>query len=152
MHPELKHRNHERVTAVSSLCVLGEVVRPVQTVPITAPINIIALCRILTFALCALDFLRNQTTNFFLTSSQHFHLLSTTDRPRLRTSAATAWANWMLPRLLRSGCAALRNCGEKVAGRANGGDTTPGKGLSGLAFAALRARITGFILFENERF
>ena len=54
--------------------------------------------------------------------------------------------------MLRSGCAALRNCGEKVAGRANGGDTTPGKSLSGLAFAALRARITGFILFENERF
>jgi hypothetical protein len=57
----------------------------------------------------------------------------------------------MLPRLLRSGCAALRNCGGKVAGRANGGDTTLEKGLSGLAFAALRARITGFILFENER-
>lgn len=27
--------------------------------------------------------------------------------------------------MLRSGCAALRNCGGKVAGRANGGDTTP---------------------------
>lgn len=54
--------------------------------------------------------------------------------------------------MLRSGCAALRNCGGKVAGRANGGDTTLGKGLSGLAFAVLRTRITGFILFENERF
>lgn len=34
--------------------------------------------------------------------------------------------------MLRSGYAALRNCGEKVAGKANGWDTTPGKGLSGL--------------------
>ena len=41
----------------------------------------------------------------------------------------------MLPRLLRSGCAALRNCGGKVAGRANGGDTTLGKGLSGFLSA-----------------
>lgn len=41
-----------------------------------------------------------------------------TDRPRLRTSAATAWANWMLPRLLRSACGALRNCGGKVADKA----------------------------------
>ena len=58
-----------------------------------------------------------------------------TDRPRLRTSAATAWANWMLPRLLRSGCAALRNCGGKVAGKATGGDTTLVKGLSGFLSA-----------------
>lgn len=29
--------------------------------------------------------------------------------------------------MLRSGCAALRNCGGKVAGRANGWDTTTGK-------------------------
>ncbi len=54
--------------------------------------------------------------------------------------------------MLRSGCAALRNCGGIAAAMAYGGDTTLGKGLSGLAFAALRARITGFILFENERF
>lgn len=77
-----------------------------------------------------------------------------TDRPRLRTSAATAWANWMLPRLLRSGYAALRNCGEKVAGKENGWDTTPGKGLSGLfsvRAAALRTphRITGVLLCVN---
>lgn len=77
-----------------------------------------------------------------------------TDRPRLRTSAATAWAWWMLPRLLRSGCAALRNCGGKVAGRANGGDTTLEKGLSGLfsvRAAALRTphRITGVLLCAN---
>ena len=54
--------------------------------------------------------------------------------------------------MLRSGCAALRNCGGKVAGRANGGDTTPEKGLSGLAFAVLRTRITGFVLCENWKY
>lgn len=53
----------------------------------------------------------------------------------------------MLPRLLRSGCAALRNCGGKVAGRESGWDTTTGNGLSGLGFAALRARITFIQLY-----
>lgn len=69
------------------------------------------------------------------------------DRPRLRTSAATAWANWMLPRLLRSGFAALRNCGGIAAAMAYGGDTTPGNGLSGLVSDALRARITVIQLY-----
>ena len=55
----------------------------------------------------------------------------------------------MLPRLLRSGCAALRNCGGKVAGRANGWDTTPGKGLSGLFSDGLRPRITVIQLYAN---
>lgn len=77
-----------------------------------------------------------------------------TDRPRLRTSAATAWANRVLPRLLRSGCAALRNCGGKVSDKETGWDTTPGKGLSGLfsvRAAALRTphRITGVLLCVN---
>lgn len=51
--------------------------------------------------------------------------------------------------MLRSGCAALRNCGGKVAGRANGGDTTPGKGLSGLFSDGLRPRITVIQLYAN---
>lgn len=56
--------------------------------------------------------------------------------------------------MLRSGYAALRNCGGKVAGRANGGDTTTEKGLSGLfsvRAAALRTphRITGILLCAN---
>lgn len=56
--------------------------------------------------------------------------------------------------MLRSGCAALRNCGGQVAGRANGGDTTTEKGLSGLfsvRAAALRTphRITGVLLCAN---
>mgnify|MGYP004670405297 FL=1 len=53
--------------------------------------------------------------------------------------------------MLRSGCAALRNCGGKVADKANGWDATPGKGLSGLfsvRAAALRTphRITGIFI------
>lgn len=49
--------------------------------------------------------------------------------------------------MLRSGCAALRNCGGKAAGKATGGDTAPGKGRYGLGFAALRARITVIQLY-----
>lgn len=49
--------------------------------------------------------------------------------------------------MLRSGYAALRNCGGKVSSSENGGDTTTGNGLSGLGFAALRARITVIQLY-----
>ena len=49
--------------------------------------------------------------------------------------------------MLRSGYAALRNCGGIAAGKANGGDTTTENGLSGLGFAALRARITVIQLY-----
>lgn len=150
MHPQFKHRNHERVTSISTFRVLGEAVRPVQSVTIPGPVEIIVLCRALALAFDFLNFLRNQTADFFLTVCQIFTpFLRDTDRPRLRTSAATAWANWMLPRLLRSGCAALRNCGGKVAGRANGGDTTPGKGLSGHFSDGLRPRITVIQLYAN---
>lgn len=56
----------------------------------------------------------------------------------------------MLPRLLRSGYAALRNCGGEAAGKANGGDTTTANGLPGLGSAALRARITVIQLYANN--
>ena len=149
MNAELKHRNYERVTPVNPLGVLGKAVCLVQSVTIPSPIEIIVLCRVFALAFGLLEFLRNQTTDDFLTLCQRFHPLSTTDRPRLRTSAATAWAWWMLPRLLRSGYAALRNCGGKVAGRANGWDTTPEKGLSGLFSVGLRPRITVIQLYAN---
>ena len=147
VHTEFEHWNKKRVTAVCSLSVLGKAVRLVQSVTIPAPVDIIVLLRVFALAFGLLDFPRNQPTDDFLTLCQRFHPLSTTDRPRLRTSAATAWAWWMLPRLLRSGCAALRNCGGKVAGRANGWDTTPEKGLSGLFSDGLRPRITVIQLY-----
>lgn len=125
MDAKLKHRHHERVTPVNPLGVLGKAVCLVQSVTIPSPIEIIVLCRVFALAFGLLDFLRNQTTDDFLTLCQRFHPLSTTDRPRLRTSAATAWAWWMLPRLLRSGCAALRNCGGIAAAMEYGGDTPP---------------------------
>lgn len=147
MYTEFEHRNHERVTPVNPLGGLGKAVRLVQSVTIPAPVDIIVLLRVFALAFGLLDFQRNQPTDDLLTLCQRFHPLSKTDRPRLRTSAATAWARWMLPRLLRSGCAALRNCGGKVAGRANGWDTTPEKGLSGLFSDGLRPRITVIQLY-----
>lgn len=56
--------------------------------------------------------------------------------------------------MLRSGCAALRNCGGTVGSKASGWDTTTAKGLSGLfsvRAAALRTphRITGVLLCAN---
>lgn len=147
MYTEFEHRNHERVTPVNPLGVLGKAVRLVQSVTIPAPVDIIVLLRVFALAFGLLDFPRNQSTDDFLTLCQRFHPLSKTDRPRLRTSAATAWAWWILPRLLRSGCAALRNCGGIAAAMAYGWDTTTENGLSGLGFAALRARITVIQLY-----
>lgn len=126
MYTEFEHRNHERVTPVNPLGVLGKAVRLVQSVTIPAPVDIIVLLRVFASPLDGLDFPRNQSTDDFLTFSHDFSPpFDTTDRPRLRTSAAPAWANWMLPRLLRSGYAALRNCGGIAAAMAYGGDTTP---------------------------
>ena len=72
MNTELKHGNHKRVSTVCSLGVLGKAVRLVQSITIPAPIDVIFLCGILTFAFDVLDFLRNQTADFFLTVCQIF--------------------------------------------------------------------------------
>lgn len=72
MYTEFEHRDHERVTPVHSLSVLGKAVSLVQSITIPAPIGIINLCRALAITLSLLDFLRNQATDFFLTDSQFF--------------------------------------------------------------------------------
>lgn len=72
---KLKHGNHKRVTAISSLCVLGKAVRLVQSVTIPAPVKIIALLRVFAFPLDGLNFLRYQTADFFLTFCHDFHPL-----------------------------------------------------------------------------
>lgn len=72
MYTEFEHRNHERVTPVHSLGVLGKAMSLVQPITIPTPIGIINLCRALAITLSLLDFLRNQATDFFLTDSQIF--------------------------------------------------------------------------------
>lgn len=57
MYPQFEHGNHERVTAVSSFCILGKAVRLVQSITIPAPIDVIFLCGILAFSFDMLDFL-----------------------------------------------------------------------------------------------
>lgn len=76
MHTKFQHWDEKRVTAVCPICILGKAVRLVQSVTIPAPIDVIFLCRILTFTFDVLDFLRYQPADFFLTVCQFFHPLS----------------------------------------------------------------------------
>lgn len=84
MYAEFEHRNHERVSPVCPIRVLGKAVCLVQSVTIPAPIDKIFLCGIFALTFDLLDFLRNQTANFFLTICQFFHPLSDTSRPSQR--------------------------------------------------------------------
>lgn len=114
MHTQLQHRNKQRVTAVYSLGVLGKAVRLVQSVTIPAPVDVIFLCRILTFTFDVLDFLRNQTADFFLTVCQIF-------TPFLMIPTARACALARLRRGLteccRACCAAAAPRSATAAGR-----------------------------------
>lgn len=68
MDAELKHRDHEGITPVNPISVLGKAVRLVQSVPVPAPIGVIDLCRALAIALAALELLRDKTTDKLLTN------------------------------------------------------------------------------------
>lgn len=114
MYPQFEHGNQERITAVCSLGVLGKAVRLVQSVTIPAPVDVIFLCRILTFTFDVLDFLRNQTADFFLTVCQIF-------TPFLMIPTARACALARLRRGLteccRACCAAAAPRSATAAGR-----------------------------------
>lgn len=158
MHPQFEHRNHERVTAVSSICVLCKAVRLVQSVTIPAPVDVIFLCRILAFTFDSLDFLRNQTTDFFLTVCQIF-------TPFLMIPTARACALARLRRGLtgccRACCAAAAPRSATAAGRLQARQPAeirlrqkvyPVFFLPGLRPCELRPRITGFVLCENWKY
>lgn len=81
MDAKLKHRDKQRVTAVCSLGVLGKAVSLVKSVTISAPVDIIFMCRILAFLLDVLDFLRYQAADLFLSFCHDFHPLSERYRP-----------------------------------------------------------------------
>lgn len=120
MYTEFEHRNHERVTPVNPLGVLGKAVSLVQSVTIPTPVNIIFLCRILAFTFGSLDFLRNQTADFFLTVCQRFHPLSI--RPTAR-ACALARLRRGLTGCCRACCAAATPRSATAAGRSQAGQT-----------------------------
>lgn len=158
MYPQFEHWNHERVTAVCPLCVLGKAMCLVQSVTIPAPVDVIFLCGILAFTFDSLDFLRNQTADLLLTFCQIFHPLSL--RPTARACA--------LARLRRGLCGYCRACCAAAAPRsATAAGRLPTRQpagirprekvypvffLPGLRPCELRPRITGFVLCENWKY